>query len=490
MSTLLFRNATVISVDSSIGNPENCDILVKDGIFHSVAQNITPAQGQVEIIDATNCLISPGFIDTHHHMWQQLLRSLCTDWSAADYVHNIRNLYGSLFHPEDVYAANYSAALDLINSGITTVIDHCHILNSPAHTDAAVQGLKDAGVRGTWCYGFYQNPTRSDLAGLDCAVTTPSAFDRAARMSDAQRTRHQHFPNNDPAGTLLTFGGAPSEAEGVAEDILHEEIDFFRSIGTRIITAHVAMGHYDTNRQIVQRLGDANYLGSDLLFSHGNALTDSELALIAKHRCGVSTTVETELQMGMDHPIAFSAAQKGCNVGLGVDVTSNQSNDMLASMRLLLQVERARDNAASEGPPLQIKRKSEEVLFMATLGGARAIGLDHLVGSITPGKRADLIMTRCDDMNVTPVIDPVGILMFNAHVGNIDTVVINGELKKRHGKVLNVDWPKLRSDLRERSARMVGVAARAPAASGNLWESVISCREDTRPTNQDQMGKW
>ena len=422
-------------------------------------------------------------------MWQQLLRSLSTDWSAADYVHNIRNLYGSLFTPEDVYAANYSAALDLINNGITTVIDHCHILNSPAHADAAIQALKDAGVRGIWCYGFYENPARPDLAGVDCAVTTPCAFDRAARMSDAQRTRHQHFPNNDPAETLLTFGGAPSEAEGVAEDILREEIDFFRSIGARIITAHVAMGHYDTNRQIVQRLGDAGYLGSDLLFSHGNALTDSELALIARHRCGISTTVETELQMGMDHPIAFSAVEMGCNVGLGIDVTSNQSNDMLASMRLLLQVERARDNAASEGPPLQIKRKSEEALFMATLGGARSIGLNQLVGSITPGKRADLIMTRCDDMHVTPVINPVGIFMFNAHVGNIDAVIINGQFKKKDGQVLNVDWPRLRSDLRERSARMVEIAATAPAASDNLWQSVITRSDDTRLATQHQMGK-
>jgi cytosine/adenosine deaminase-related metal-dependent hydrolase len=159
MSTILFRNATVISVDSTIGTVENCDVLIKDGMIYKVAPKIPVlTHGQIEIIDATNCLISPGLVDTHHHLWQQLLRFFCADWSAADYVYNVRNLYGSLFNPEDVYAANCSAALDLINNGITTVIDHCHILNSPTHADAAIQRLKDAGVRGIWCYGLYENP--------------------------------------------------------------------------------------------------------------------------------------------------------------------------------------------------------------------------------------------------------------------------------------------------------------------------------------------
>ena len=476
MTSLLLRNATVISVDKDIGIRDECDILIKDGIIDQVAQNITAStQGRLEVIDATNCLLSPGFVDTHHHMWQQLLRSVATDWSAADYVANMRNLYGSLFTPEDVYTANYSAGLDLINNGITTVIDHCHILNSPAHTDAAIRGIQDAGVRGTWCYGLYENPARTDLLGLDHSLTTPVDFNRQARMSDAKRARSQHFFDNNPADTLLTFGAAPSEAEGITENALREEIDFFRSIDARIITAHVAMGHYDTNQQIVQKLGHSGYLGSDLLFSHGNAFTDSELDLIAKNHCGVSATPETELQMGMGHPIAFKASEAGCNVGLGIDVTSNQSNDMLASMRLLLQVERARDNAALGIPPLKLKRKSEEVLFMATLGGARAVGLDHLVGSITPGKRADLVVIRCDDMNVTPLINPVGSLIFNAHVGNIDTVVINGQIRKRNGHVLDVDWPKLRDELRKRSALMVELGAKAPVASDELWKSVIAC---------------
>ncbi len=124
--------------------------------------------------------------------------------------------------------------------------------------------------------------------------------------------------------------------------------------------------------------------------------------------------------------------------------------------------------------PIDITPKSEEALYMATLGGAKVIGLDHMVGSITPGKRADLLITRCDDMNVEPVIHPIGTLMFNAHIGNFDTVMIDGKIVKKGGQVLNVDWPKLRQDIRERAARIVEVAKRDKVASTAVyWRDVF-----------------
>ena len=381
--------------------------------------------------------------------------------------------------PDDVYAANYFASLDCINNGITTVLDHSHILNSPDHTDAAIKGMKDAGIRGTWCYAFFENPERQDLAGPDHdhTLATPSGFNHKARFQDAKRAREQFFQVNDPEKVLLTFGGAPAEAEGMPAETLREEIDFFRSIGARVITMHVGMGCYDVGNRIVQKLGDANYLGKDLVFSHGAAFTDAELDLMAKAGSAVSVTAETEHQMGMGPPVAFKAAAAGCHVGVGIDITSNQNNDILASMRLLLQAERGRRHEPLLGKevPFKITPTSEEVLHMATLGGAKVVGLDHLIGSITPGKRADLIITRCDDMNVVPMIHPIGQLMFNAHIGNIDTVLINGEVVKKNGQVSNVDWPNLRQDIRQRTARIVDVGQKAPIKSTEeFWKQVFS----------------
>jgi cytosine/adenosine deaminase-related metal-dependent hydrolase len=463
-TSLLIKNATVISIDPHIGIKTNCDILIRNGSIEDVSQGIDEPEG-AEIFDAKDCIVSPGFLDTHHHMWQQLLRGMCTDWSLANYVDKIRNLYGSFYTADDVYVANKFAALDLINNGITSVVDHCHILNSPAHTDAAIKGLRDAGIRGTWCYGFYENPTCKDLSGFDHENATPTGFDHEARKADAKRAREQHFASNDPAQQLLTFGGAPSEAEAMTQAALKQEIDFFRSVGARTITMHVAIGNYDQRQEVVQGLGDAKYLREDLLFSHGAAFTDSELRLIQETGAGISVTPETELQMGMGHPVAFRAAEAGCNVGLGVDITSNQSNDMLALMRLMLQAERSKRHLELLGkePPVDIKPKSEDALYMATMGGAKVMGLDHLIGSVSPGKRADLVITRCDDMNVVPVTNPVGALMYNAHIGNIDAVLINGGFVKRGGQVLNASWPTLRKDVRQRTAELLELGARADA---------------------------
>ncbi|OQU99386.1 hypothetical protein CLAIMM_05022 [Cladophialophora immunda] len=486
-SSLLIKHSTVISVDDKIGTQTDCDIYIENGIIKEVGPNLNPSSVD-EVLDATHCLVSPGFVDTHHHLWQQLIRGVTTDWSLGEYIDNIRNIYGSLFTPDDVYTANYFAGLDLINNGVTCVIDHCHILNSPAHADAAVKGLKDAGIRGTWCYGFYENPSRKDLPGSNHEIATPDGYDNAKRREDAKRARHQHFADNSPEKNLLTFGAAPYEAEGMSYAALQDEIAFFRSIGARIITMHVAIGNYDTNRQVVQHLGDANCLGKDLLFSHGSSFTDSELQLIHDAGAGISATPETELQMGMGHPVAFRAAEAGCNIGLGIDITSNNNNDMLAIMRLLLQAERGKRQAEmlrTRTLPTKIYPRSEEALYMATMGGAKSIGMDHLIGSVTPGKRADLIVTKCDSMNTVPVTSHIGALMYNAHIGNIDTVLVNGKIMKRDGHVLDVDWPKLRDDVRARTARMFDIATKAPKVPENTLWSVLIAGIDKQTTHNE-----
>ena len=174
--------------------------------------------------------------------------------------------------------------------------------------------------------------------------------------------------------------------------------------------------------------------------------------------------------MSMGHPVAFRATQAGCNVGFGIDITSNHNNDILALMRLMSQADRSKRHLELLGKTSSpdITAKSEEALYMATIGGAKTMGLDHLVGSVSPGKRADLIITSRDDTNMVPATNPVGALMFNAHIGNIETVLINGERVKDGGQVLHVSWPILRADVRQRTARMLKIAAPADAAHNFL----------------------
>lgn len=305
------------------------------------------------------------------------------------------------------------------------------------------------------------------------------------RLDDAKRVRHTHFPQNG-SEQLLRFGVAPAEAEIVPFDQLVHEIEVARSLDAAVITAHIALGHYDLGHFTTRKLNEKGLLGPDLLWSHANSLADDELQAIQKHGVGISTTPDIELQMGGGHPVAFRAKEFGCTTGLGIDICSNCPADLFQQMRLLLQVQRLVDQGNSRGPPTSMSRKCADVLEMATMGGARSVGMDHLIGSITPGKRADLLITRCDSTKLVPVHDPVGALVLYTNGSDIDTVFVNGELLKTQGKLTNVDWPKIRAELRESVQSIMELSKKAPhadleAARNAMVESFGGKQQEGRP---------
>lgn len=451
---ILIKGAFVLTMDSSLGILAAHDILITGDVITVIEPSITP-QDDVELIDATGCIITPGFIDCHHHMWQQVLRTVATDWTLLDYCVEMRTVYGSLLTPDDVYFSMYAAALNLLHNGVTTVLEHCHIINSPEHADAAVRALKDAQIRGTFCYGFYENPPPSQDGLME--NIRPDDFTLHQRMSDAERVRSEHFPTNDPGKDLLTFGIAPNEPESRSIEQTIYEIEASRRLGARLITMHVAMGPYDqARRQLVQKLHDSKILGPDLVFSHGASFTDRELEAIRQSGAGIVATPDTETQMGMGYPVAFRARDAGCKSSLGIDITSNQGNDMVAQMRLALQIQRAEDNCKSI--PIRLQRTTADVLRMGTMGGAEVMQLESLIGSLAPGKKADLVVFRCDDINTVPIINPVGTIVFNTSPENIDTVIVDGRIVKKDGHLIGVDWPKLRHELQIRSTNICSKA--------------------------------
>ena len=438
----IIKNATVVSVDKDIGTVSNCDVLVEDGFIKAVGRDLRHSSNPT-VIDGTNAIVSPGFIDTHRHTWQTQLRTIGTDYVLSDYILNLRQIYGASYTVHDAYLGNYCGALDSIDNGITYLIDHSHIINSPSHADAAIKGLQDAKIRATFCYAMYPNPHwEGSCMDREREEQTPDW-----RLHDTKRVSEKFFKSSQP-DDLLRMGFALSEPDLTPIDRLVQEIKHARSIGCSVITGHFNFGKWDPGNCIVSQLGQKGVLGPDLLLSHGNTLRDDELKMIALHECGISSTPDTELQMGMSHPVAFKAKDRGCNASLGVDVCCSAPADMFAQMRLLSQAQRHLEHEAGEGAPLKMSRNCSEVLEMATMGGARAVGLEKVIGSITPGKRADLLITRCDAPRLVPVHDPVGALVLYANGSDIDTVMINGEIVKSGGKLTNVDWPKIREELR------------------------------------------
>lgn len=203
----LISNATVVSVDPEIGTVPNCDVLIEDGNIVAVGLKLARPV-DASIIDATNAIVSPGFVDNHRHTWQTQLRTVTSDYILTDYFIFIRNIYGSCYTPHDAYLGNYCGALESIDNGITFLIDHSHIMNSPEHADAAVKGLQDSKIRAVFCYGLYENPGWEGSA-VDNSI---KAKNPDWRLEDAKRVKETYFEHNQPTD-LLRFGFAPAEIE-------------------------------------------------------------------------------------------------------------------------------------------------------------------------------------------------------------------------------------------------------------------------------------
>ncbi|MEN2975616.1 amidohydrolase family protein [Tistrella bauzanensis] len=445
---LLIRNARLLTMVDGVDETRG-DVLVADGVIRAVGGRIDHADA--DIVDAADGILMPGFVDTHRHVWQTQLRSVAGDWSLFDYFVRMRMIYSAFYGAEDVWLGNHIGALEALNAGVTTMVDHCHIINSPDHADAALQGLIDAGGRGVFCYGLFGNPRGHDPLVMDAE---PGWLAADARRLAASRA----FSDQD----RILFGLAPAEAEAMPMADLLRELRLARELGAHSISLHVAMGAYDQRHRVVQHLAEAGQLGPDLLFVHGATLTAAEQAAMAEAGAGLSVTPETEMQMGMGHPLAFTARAAGVRTGLGIDIVSNYSGDMFRQMRMMLQSARARANAAIEArgaAPRRIAPTAREVLRLATLGGAEALHLENRIGSIEPGKRADLILVRTDTLSMCPTIDAVAAIVLNAAAADVDMVMVDGRMIKRHGALVDVAWPDLAARLQASSARITTAAA-------------------------------
>lgn len=441
----LIRGASIVSMDPAIGDLPRGDILIVNDRIAEVAPSIEA--GDAEIVNAAGMIASPGFVDTHRHVWQTQLKGVAIDWSLFDYSCLMRSMYSICYEAEDAYLGNYVGALDAINAGITSIVDHSHLQITPEHSDGLVKGLKDAGIRGVMCYGLYRNPKYKpgDTLTVAQVVDEVSGPLEEFHKVNAMRVRDQHFSSSNG---LLRFGIAASEfVVSPGPEPVVEEMAWTRALEPALVSIHIGFGVNEGFR-VVPLLHENGMLGDDLLFVHGAHLTDYDLALLKEHGGWLSTTPETELQMGMGYPVLERVVESGSTPSLGIDIASNFAGDMFAQMRLMLQTMRFRHyEIANAGLPVASRYAARKMLEFATLGGARVMGMDSYTGSITPGKKADLLLTRMDSVHMSPVIDPIAALVFYADAGDIDSVWVDGVARKRHGKLTGLDWSSVRSSL-------------------------------------------
>jgi cytosine/adenosine deaminase-related metal-dependent hydrolase len=324
-----------------------------------------------------------------------------------------------------VYAGNLAGALECLNAGITTLVDWSHINNTPEHPDAAIQGLAESGIRARYAYGS----ANTSLAEywFESRIVIPA--------DDVRRIRSTHFASDDG---LLTMGLATRGPGFCVDEVVTAEWAMARELGLPV-TVHVAMGRLAGRFGMVRQLHGLGLLGPDTTYVHSCYLSEEEWRMVADSGGTVSVAPQVELQMGHGWPPVMQAIEHGLRPSLSIDVVTTVPGDMFTQIRAAFGAERARVNAdcwQANMPVPDTMLTARQMLEIATVNGAHVAGLEDRTGSLTPGKRADIVGIDATAPNVAPVHDAAAAVTLCADVSNVDTVLVDGVIHKRDGRLL------------------------------------------------------
>jgi cytosine/adenosine deaminase-related metal-dependent hydrolase len=425
----LIKGGTVVTVDPQLGDlyPTG-DVLIEDGTIVAVERELDGVDA--EVIDATDRLVMPGLVDTHRHTWQALFRNVASDWTLAHYFTGLHGMLSGLYRPEDTYAGNLIGTLEALDSGITTLLDWSHNLNTPQHSDAAVDALFESGARVVFAHGGghqHWQPVSSEHHPAD----------------DVRRLRNGRLASDDQLVTLFL---APRGNQFATMEVTEADWALADELGIRI-TCHFGDGEWGRGRPVAA-LNERGLLGPQMTFVHCNTLADDELQMMADHGVSASISPDIELAMGHGWPATGRLMKVGIRPSLSIDVCSLNGGHLFGTMRATIGTQRGFDNEAARAQGKasvdEMQITCRDVLEFATIEGARACGLDHKIGSLTPGKRADVILVRADTYGMTPLNYPAGQFVYNAHPGLVETILVDGVVVKRDGRLLTADLQRVR----------------------------------------------
>jgi cytosine/adenosine deaminase-related metal-dependent hydrolase len=397
----LIRGGTAIDTDPI--SVTAADVLVEDGRIAAVGPDLAVPDGTTTI-DASGMLVLPGFVDTHRHTWQAGIRTTGADVDFAGYLDLVLNRLAPRYRPDDVYAGTLAGALECLDAGITTLVDWSHIQHTPDHTAAAVTALRDSGVRAVFGY---------------CSAEPD------ARVLAAQ-----------PIGGLVTAAMAPFGPEIVGEEAALAEWRVARELDLPV-TVHMGGNGTESAERGLEFLKRHGLFGPRTMYVHGNHFTDDALRRIADSGGTISASPVVEVALGFGTPITGRALAVGVPTGLGADTVVSGPGDMFSLMR------------ATHGHELSTR----DALRAATVDGARVAGLD--VGTLGVGRPADLVLLRTDLLGMAPATDPIGTIVLSADTRAVDTVLVAGQVVKRHGTLTRHTVSAVLATLAESTARIL-----------------------------------
>jgi 5-methylthioadenosine/S-adenosylhomocysteine deaminase len=409
----IFKGGTIVTMDAMVPNLVTGDVLVEGDRIVAVKADIS-ADG-AEVIDATGNIVLPGLIDAHHHSWLGVMRRLMPDVDDLfAYIDVVADQLGAHYRPIDMYVSTMLTAVASLDAGITTIVDACHNSRSPEHTDAALESLDSAGIRALHMVGAAMDKKAS-------AAHLPGDLERLALS----------WNTSNNLVRVGLFGQLNFDWWKVARDlnmpILSEFIGDLAKLGPQF--------------------AEPGILGPHNIFNHCTRVPEETWKLFADAGVNITVNPRSDALFGFDDDsFAYQKAiDHGLMPALGIDLDTAFGSDMFGEMHALFGQQRAamryrRFRGEVDAPaPISV----DEVLRAATVNGARAAGLETSIGTLTPGKQADVIMLRTDGVAVFPVTNAIGTIVQAVERSDVDTVMVAGRLRKRSGKLIGVDIDKL-----------------------------------------------
>jgi cytosine/adenosine deaminase-related metal-dependent hydrolase len=427
---LVIRGATVLTMDSNIGDFGAGDVHVRDGTIVAVGPSIDLMN--VQIIEGRGMICMPGFVDTHWHLWTSLLRPFVrADVNELGYF-PVSNRLGQLFAPEDSYRSVMLGIAEALSAGVTTVHNWAHNVRSPDHADAELSAMRDAGIRGRFAYGSAQgmpDDQPMDMAGLARVKRDWMPGDGLLTLGICSRNIG-----------AMSIGGATRGTLTI--DMAKRDWGGARALGLPI-TLHTS------GPSPINLLQEAGLLGPDVQLVHPLLTTPEERAILKERGVSYATAPvgEARRPSGAGVIQLGEMLEAGVKVSLSTDHTTNYNCDPFVGMRILFALHQHR---IGNKIPLTVKR----LVQLATLDGAVDLGIAETTGSLTPGKRADIILVRTTDINMAPAGDPYEAIVSLAQPANVDTVIVDGRILRQSGKFTVLDHGKVVREAREAAAAL------------------------------------
>jgi cytosine/adenosine deaminase-related metal-dependent hydrolase len=411
------RGAYVLSMDPAIGDLPRGDVHVRDGNIVAVAANISAAGA--ETIDGKDMICMPGLVDTHWHHWTNLLRPFMRWDDPKQTYFPVSVRYGVHYTPQDSYRSVRLGLAEALSAGITTTQNWAHNVRSPAHADAEMSAMRDVGIRGRFAYGNPQgDPNDKPMDLVDLVRAKRDWADKDGMLTLGICSRSVDGANAGTRGSIKA-------------DLAKQEWTAARELSLPITMHTSGSGG-------IKVLDDAGLLGPDVQLVHPLNTTAEEREALAKHNVSYSTSPVGEARRPgeMQFPEMMEA---GVRLSLSIDHITTYDCDLFQSMRTLATVAQHRLGN-------KFKLTSKRLVELATIDGVRDLGFGDKAGSLTPGKRADLILIRTGDPNIAPLGDPYDALVSLAHPGNVDTVVADGRILRRNRAFTAFDWDQALAD--------------------------------------------